>query len=165
MSPKAVRETLLHDPTLCMWAFSHVRLFETPQIVASVMGFPRQEYWSGLPFPSPEDLPDPGVEPVSLVSPALAGEFCATWEAHISTLLWSHSSIKAWCCLFLPPPKGRRLKAKKQLCWHCIPSTHTWFVRGKGNQIFVESMDELYQLRVTTLVILCCSVDVFENCR
>ena len=34
------------------------------------MGFPRQEYWSGLPFPSPGDLPDPGIEPVS---PALAG--------------------------------------------------------------------------------------------
>ena len=30
------------------------------------MGFPRQEYWSGLPFPSPEDLPDPGIEPRSL---------------------------------------------------------------------------------------------------
>ena len=32
---------------------------------SSVHGFPRQEYWSGLPFPSPEDLPDPGVEPTS----------------------------------------------------------------------------------------------------
>ena len=31
------------------------------------MGFPRQEYWSGLPFPSPRDLPDPGIEPVSPV--------------------------------------------------------------------------------------------------
>ena len=36
------------------------------------MGFPRQEYWSGLPFPPPGDLPDPGIEPVS---PALAGRF------------------------------------------------------------------------------------------
>ena len=35
--------------------------------------FPRQEYWSGLPFPSSGDLPDPGIKPVSLVSPALAG--------------------------------------------------------------------------------------------
>ena len=39
------------------------------------MGFPRQEYWSGLPFPSPGDLPDPGTEPVCLVSPSLAGGF------------------------------------------------------------------------------------------
>ena len=39
------------------------------------MGFFRQEYWSGLPFPPPGDLPDPGIKPVSRVSPALAGGF------------------------------------------------------------------------------------------
>ena len=39
------------------------------------MGFPRQEYWSGLPFPSPGDLPDLGIEPAS---PALAGGFFIT---------------------------------------------------------------------------------------
>jgi len=37
------------------------------------MGFSRQEYWSGLPCPLPGDLPDPGIEPESLMSPALAG--------------------------------------------------------------------------------------------
>ena len=42
------------------------------------MGFPRQEYWSGLPFPSPGDLSDPGIEPVSLAFPALAGGFFST---------------------------------------------------------------------------------------
>ena len=45
-------------------SLSHVRLFATPWTIAHQappsMGFPRQEYWSGLPFPSPEDLPDPG---------------------------------------------------------------------------------------------------------
>ena len=48
------------------------------------MEFSRQEYWSGLPFLSPEDLPDPGIEPVSVKSPALAGGFFTTgttWEA------------------------------------------------------------------------------------
>jgi len=39
------------------------------------MGFPRQEYWSGLPFFSPGDLPDPGIKPAS---PALAGRFFTT---------------------------------------------------------------------------------------
>ena len=39
------------------------------------VGFPRQEYWSGLPFPPPGNLPDPGIEPVS---PALAGMFSTT---------------------------------------------------------------------------------------
>ena len=40
--------------------------------------FPRQEYWSELPFPSPENLPGPGIEPTSPVSPALAGRFSTT---------------------------------------------------------------------------------------
>ena len=42
------------------------------------MGFPRQEYWSGLPFPSPTDLPDPGIEPPSPVSPALQADSSPT---------------------------------------------------------------------------------------
>jgi len=42
------------------------------------MGFSRQEYWSGLPLPPPGDLPDPGIEPMSFVSPALAGRLPLT---------------------------------------------------------------------------------------
>ena len=53
--------------------------FETPWTVAPQaplsMGFPRQEYWSGLPFPPPEDLPNPRIEPESFASPTLADEF------------------------------------------------------------------------------------------
>ena len=48
------------------------------------MGFSRQEYWSGLPFPPPGDLPHPGIEHTSLMSPALTGRFFTTssiWEA------------------------------------------------------------------------------------
>ena len=56
-------------------SFSRVRLFEIPWTVvyqASLsMGFSRQEYWSALPFPSPGDLPDPGIEPRS---PALQAD-------------------------------------------------------------------------------------------
>ena len=66
---------------------SRVRLFATPWIVAHQaplsMEFSRQEYWSGLPFPAPGDIPDPGIEPTFLVSPELAGEFfttSTTWE-------------------------------------------------------------------------------------
>ena len=51
-------------------SLSRVRLFATPWTVANQaspsMGFSRQEYWSGLPFPSPGDLPDPRIEPRSL---------------------------------------------------------------------------------------------------
>ncbi|CAM9128069.1 unnamed protein product [Rangifer tarandus platyrhynchus] len=50
-------------------SLSHVQLFVTPWTVAyhtpPSMGFSRQEYWSGFPFPSPEDLPDPGIKPGS----------------------------------------------------------------------------------------------------
>ena len=50
-------------------SLSRVRLFATPWTVAyqapPSMEFSKQEYWSGLPFPSPEDLPDPGIEPRS----------------------------------------------------------------------------------------------------
>ena len=42
------------------------------------MGFSRQEYWSGLPFPPPGDLPDPGIEPGSLAAPAPARRFFTT---------------------------------------------------------------------------------------
>ena len=56
-------------------SLSHVRLFATPWTVAHQappsMEFSRQEYWSGLPFPSPADLPDPGTEPRS---PALQAD-------------------------------------------------------------------------------------------
>ena len=53
------------------------------------MGFSQQEDWSGLPFPTPGDLPDPGIGPSPLASPALAGGFFAsstTWEALVLLL-------------------------------------------------------------------------------
>ena len=54
---------------------SHVQLFATPWTVAHQaspsMGFSRQDCWSGVPLPSPGDLPDPGIKPMSPVSPAL----------------------------------------------------------------------------------------------
>ena len=52
------------------------------------MGFPRQEYWSGLPFPPPGDLPDPGIETMSPTSIALAGRFFMT--SHLGSPPW-------WC--------------------------------------------------------------------
>ena len=59
--------------------FGRVQLCATPGTgplqAPPSMGFPRQEYWGGLPLPSPGDFPHPGREPVSLGSPALAGRF------------------------------------------------------------------------------------------
>ena len=74
--------------TCVLSRFTRVRLFATPWTVARQAplstGFSRQEYWSGLPCPPPGDLPDSGIIPVSLPSPALAGSFftaSVTWEA------------------------------------------------------------------------------------
>ena len=67
---------------------SCVGLFATPWAVARQaslsMGLPRQEYWTGLPFPSPGGPPNPGIEPLSAASPALAGGFFTTGPSGIS---------------------------------------------------------------------------------
>ena len=91
----------------CMLScFSSVQLFVTPWTVSCQadvacqahlsMRFSRQECWSGLPFPSPGYLSDPGIKPASLMSPALAGGFfttSTTWEVleHTSSSIKCHS--------------------------------------------------------------------------
>ena len=63
-------------------------LFEISQRNSYCTLVSRQEYWSGLPFPSPQDHPDPGIEPSSLASPTLAAGFfttSVTWEASVLT--------------------------------------------------------------------------------
>ena len=86
--------TLLYKLCVCVCVcvcvcklLSHFQLFMTPWTLASQaplsMGFSRQEYWSGLPFPSPEDLPNSGIEPRS---PALQADsyHLSHQEAHIN---------------------------------------------------------------------------------
>ena len=67
---------------VCAQSLCHVQLSVIPWTVAHQppwsTGFSRQEYWNGLPFPTPGDLPHPGTEPTSLVSPALVGGFSTT---------------------------------------------------------------------------------------
>ena len=79
--------------------FIHFWLFAAPWTVVCQaplsVGFSWQEYWSGLPCPLSEDLPDPGIEPASLMSPALAGRFFTTstiWEAPI------YCFVYFWLC-------------------------------------------------------------------
>ena len=76
-------------------SLSSIQLCATPWTVALqaplFMGFSRQEYWSGRPCPPPEDLPDPGMEPVSFMSPSLAERFFTTraiWE--VPAKLWEY---------------------------------------------------------------------------
>ena len=96
------------DDAWVLSRFSCVQLFTILWTVACQaslsMGFSRQEYWSGLPCPPPEDLSSPGIKPVSLMSPASAGGFFTTgttWEAHIQVinLTKKHFSIMQICNL------------------------------------------------------------------
>ena len=80
------------ERTSTLSPFSHIRLFVSLWTIACqaslTMGFSRQEFWSGLPCPSPGHLPDPG-DRITFKSPALAGEFfttSTTWEAHIKSI-------------------------------------------------------------------------------
>ena len=76
-------------------SLSRVRLFVTPWTVAhqapQSMGFSRQEYWSGLPSPSPGDLPDPGIEPRS---PALQVDALTSEPPGKPKTLYSYCLIK-----------------------------------------------------------------------
>ena len=82
--------------------FSHVQLFMTPWTVIHQsplsMGFPRQEYWSGLPFPSLGDLRNPGSKPTFLASPALAGGFFSTEPPSKQLPSWCSGKESACQC-------------------------------------------------------------------
>ena len=77
--------------------FSCLRLFATLWTVAHKaplsMGFSRQEHWSGFPCPPPGDLPNPGIEPVSLKSPVLAGgSWTPSFISPLFTILYHYYS-------------------------------------------------------------------------
>ena len=78
------------------------------------MGFSRQEYWSGLPFSTPRDFPDPGIKPTSLASPALPGRFFTTGPPEKSPFLMGFLKVlKVWQLAFLrasgPRERTRRI--------------------------------------------------------
>ena len=102
----AASEQRIYTLCSCVFVLSHfcpVWLFVAPWTVARQaplsMGLSRQEYCSGLPWPSPGDLPHPGIKLASLTSPALAGGFFTTsamWETHLYFLIpskiWARTS-------------------------------------------------------------------------
>ena len=86
---------------MCMLShFSHVRLCVTPWTITHwvplSVRFSRQECWSGLPCHPPGGLPDPGIEPASLRSPALAGGFFTTRPLGKPKTHTIYSQIKSW---------------------------------------------------------------------
>ena len=94
--------------TMPVQSWSCVQLFATPWTVARQaplsMGFSWQEYWSRLPLPPPENLPQPGIELESLASPALAGGFFTTEPPILKTLI-------------LGKIEGRRWRGQQRMKW------------------------------------------------
>ena len=91
---------------ICIGQFSCLVAKLSPTLATSraiallSMGFSRQGSWSGLPFPPPGDLPDPGIEPASPVSPALAGGFLTPVPAgkpHPMSLLHGKKLMPSLC--------------------------------------------------------------------
>ena len=78
-----IDQWLILNACICACTFNHVWLFVTPWTVARQaplsVGFSRQEYWSGMPFPPPGDIPDPGIEPEYPAFPSLEGMFFTSW--------------------------------------------------------------------------------------
>ena len=81
-----------------MKLLSCVRLFVTLRTIALQaplsMEFSRQEYWRGLPFPTPGDLPHPGIEPGSLASSAMTGRFCTAVYLTFNKLEYIHNVLQ-----------------------------------------------------------------------
>ena len=100
--------------------FSCDWLFGTPWTIAHQaplsLGFSRQEYWSGLPFPPPEDLPDSGIEPRSLRSPALADEFNQVFPLTSGRQLFSST----------PNPMGAKLSLPSIRAYGELPTPPQW---------------------------------------
>ena len=116
--------------------FGHVCLFATPWTVARqaplFMRLPRQEYWSGLPFLSPGDLPDPGIELESLTCPALAGRFFTAAAAK------SLQSCSTLCDLIEGSSPGSPIPGILQartLEWVAISFSNAWKWKVKGKSL------------------------------
>ena len=97
--PEQMRSMHVCAKSACVLShFSHTRLCVTLWTAARQaplsVRFSRQKYWSGLPCPPPENLPDPGIEPASLMSPTLAGRFYTTSTVSVLHLI-------CWDCLRL----------------------------------------------------------------
>ena len=137
--------------------FSCVWLFVTPWIITHQaplsMGFSRQEYWSGFPYPPSGDLPNLGIEPMSLMSPALAGGFfttSTTCEAHF--MVWLALNLKNRLSPRCDP--GNILTVDLTVCLQRIQESASWdlsrsiLIKGKGDnlQLWLGSLDPVHAL-------------------
>ena len=99
------------------------------------MGFSRQEYWNGFPFPTPGDLPDPGTEPSSLASPALQVDHLPLCHLAIRCDLWLTSHQERWVKMMIATSSGKTKRwAVSPLCCVLTPLSPWKKSRGKPRQ-------------------------------
>ena len=109
------------------------------------MRFSRQEYWSGLPFPPPEDLPNPGTEPMTPMFPALAGGFFTTEP---------------------PGSSGSSLKSSALICQGIFMDRYISTEKGKWQLVvtdgFIHSKEQLIKVTVRKIK-QCSEMFIFES--
>ena len=93
---------------------SFVTLWTEARQVPLSMGFSRQEYWSGLPFPSPGDLPDPGIKPVSCLA------FFATQPPDSKVILFQILPLRLLQDMNIVPWAAKLLIFDKAQLWFCL---------------------------------------------
>ena len=109
--------------------FSHVQLcdpMDCSQAPPS-MGFSRQEYWRGLPCPPPGNLSNPGIEPTSLMSPALIGGFftiSATWEALL--YIYTNSPPRGYTQIHRSCTRHHTIQPARTATHHGVSGVPTW---------------------------------------
>ena len=132
--------SVVSDSFLTPWTVAHQ--------VPLTMGFPRQKYWRGLPFPSSGDLPNPGMKPASLASPELAGRFFTTESPGKSILILLmacqnqyFSKICHHCSKFFTQIDVAIVgfdKRKDSPITHCITSQCILFLHIGFSSLFVD---------------------------
>ena len=145
--------------------------FATPQTIACQaplsMGFPRQGYWSDLPFPSPRDLPAPEIKPAS---PALAGGFFTTeppgkppfntrkFQLHMWLALYFYLTVLSWIiCLYSSSPQMEVVELSLVTflgllsCWHFTYSPHPiFFSHASVWRLLFQVVDCLFPYEIPT---------------
>ena len=142
---------------MCPQSLSHVWLFVTSWTAAQEaplsMEFSRQEHWSGLPFTTPGDLPNPGIQPTTSASPVLAGGFFTTepqttreapkmWGIYTmeycSVLKWTETLPFAttWvlCSKWNKPDRDRQILYGTTYMWNLKKKLHSWTEQNSGCQ-------------------------------
>ena len=131
---------------------SRVRLFVTPGTVAHQaplsMGFSRQEYWSGLPFPSPGDLPDPGIDPHLL--------HLLHWQADSFTVETPGTPLNVTLCEFWYPPSSHLHRDPKwgqgrMAAWDSEAAGQVHLLLTDGLELLTSSLE--FQFLICEMVI------------